>query len=337
MFRKKDRMTNERTIYQTRQNPIIGCKKFILGLVLLIILFSVASPIISFIGGMQTYLISYVNLTLTRYVAIALFVIILFIILYMIWNLLQWYFTVYTLTNYRVITQKGILRTKKTYMQYSNIQDVNTSQSLIEKLVNVGSISLYSAYDNNDVELKNISNPGDIEEMIFNEMKSGHYGNDEDYSYQSNHSSRHYNSYEDDYRNHQNYHNKKKHRKSNRRKKHRYPKDDYNNTNHRKYEYEKYPYNDDLEDNINHAMNDMGDNIKFEGFNPEYKKYNNDHNDYHDDVEVEPYYNDPDYESMEDYYNNNKQDFQFDQEEEENIDSDQRSPVERHFDKFKKQ
>ena len=84
-------------------------------------------------------------------------------------------------------------------------------------------------------------------------------------------------------------------------------------------------------------MNNMGDNIKFEGFNPEYKKYNKDQNDYYDDVETEPYYNDPDYESMEDYYNNNKQDFQFDQEEEENIDSDQRSPVERHFDKFKKQ
>lgn len=332
MFRKKDRITNEKTIYQTRQNPIIGCKKFILGIVLLIILFSIASPIISFIGNMQTYLIHYVNITLTRYTAIALFVIIFFIILYMIWNLLKWYFTVYTLTNYRIITERGILRTKKSYMQYSNIQDINTSQSLIEKLVNVGSISVYSAYDNNDIELKNISNPGKIEEMLFNEMNHRPFENN-DMSYQDNRSFQSHNSYENNYQNHYSY--SKNHRRHNNRK-YKKRRNSYSKPKYERHEHENYQY-DDLEDNISHAMNDMGDNIKFEGFNPEYKKYDNqNNNEYYDEVETEPYYNDPDYDSMEDYYNNNKHDFQFSHEEDEPYEDQQKSPVERHFDKFKK-
>lgn len=330
MFHKKDRIANEKTIYQTRQNIVIGCKKVIFGIVLLIILFSVASPIIAFVGNMQTYLISYVQLTLTRYVAIALFVIILFIILYMIWNILKWYFTVYTLTNYRVITQRGILRTKKTYMQYSNIQDVNTSQSLIEKLVNVGSISLYSAYDNNDIELSYISNPGDIEEMIFNEMHYGSSINNGNMMHENHYSSNSH-GYENDYRDSKSHYSKRNHNN----KKHRHHNDSYKH-NHVKHDHEKYSYNDNLEDNINHAMNNMGDDFRFEGFNPEYNKYHNRNDEYYDDMESEPYYNDPDYESMEDYYNNNKQDFQFAQEKED-AEEDQKSPVERHFDKFKKQ
>ncbi len=359
MLHSKDRITNEKTIYQTRQNPIVGCKKVIFGIVLLIIICCVASTVISFIGNMQTYLISFVNFTLTRYAAIALFVIIIFIILYIIWHLLKWYSTVYTLTNYRIITETGILRTKKSYMQYRTIQDINTSQSLIGKLINVGSISVYSAYDNNDIELENISNPSEVEEILFNAMHPIREEPQEDLMYQKSYSSKksrnkyynnegdyrpsddyYYDSYEDDYR-HSN--NPPKYRRYE-----YYDERDYQEKpKYKKYEYERYPENDNLEDNINSAMNDMGSNIKFEGFNPEYKKhqqnsYENQQHDYRNEEEYydsldyedsEPYYNDPDYESMEEYYNNNKEDFQFQQEETED---NQKSPVERHFDKFKK-
>ena len=74
LFNKNDKIANERIIYETRPNMILGCKKAILGIILLIIILSVASPVISYIGNMQVYLISYINVGLTHYTAIALFV-----------------------------------------------------------------------------------------------------------------------------------------------------------------------------------------------------------------------------------------------------------------------
>lgn len=311
MLNNKNKITNERTIYQTKQNPVIGCKKVIFGFILLIIVCSIISPIISFIGNIQTYLISYINLTLTRYTAILLFIIIIFIILYIIKNLLSWYFTIYTLTNYRIITKKGFIRTKKTYMQYSTIQDINTSQNLIEKLINVGTISIYSAYDNNDIELKNISNPKNIEEILFNQMhpttqeNNNIYPENHKFQFQNNYKkSKDYYNYEEEYKDH-NY--------------------EYYNKNYHESIHENY-FNDNLEDNIKDTEN----HFKFEGFNPDTKNNKDNYND-----ESEIYYNNPNYEDMENYYNNNKQDIQF-QQEKNKTNNNQKNPLERHFDKFKK-
>ena len=123
LFNRNDKITNEKTIYQTKPNMLLGCKKAIFGVILLVVVLSVASPIITFIGEMQVYLISYVKLSLTRYTAIALFVIILFIILYIIWQLINWYYMEYILTDSRIIIKSGVLYTKKNYMPYGTIQE----------------------------------------------------------------------------------------------------------------------------------------------------------------------------------------------------------------------
>ena len=91
LFDKNDDVRNERILYQTKPNMIFGCKKAIFGIVLLVIVFILSPMVIQFIGNMQVYLISYVNLSLTRYTAIAFFIIILFIILFIIWQLIGWY------------------------------------------------------------------------------------------------------------------------------------------------------------------------------------------------------------------------------------------------------
>ena len=71
LFNKNDERANERILYQTKPNMILGCKKAIYGLVLLLIVLSVSPRVIKFIGEMQVYMISYVKLSLTRYSAIA--------------------------------------------------------------------------------------------------------------------------------------------------------------------------------------------------------------------------------------------------------------------------
>ena len=170
LFDKNDSRANERVLYQTRPNMILGCKKAILGIVILIVILTVSPMAIKFIGHMQVYMISRINLSLTSYTAIALFVIILINVIYIIWQLVGWYSTEYTLTDTKIVIKSGVISTKKNYMPYATIQDINTSQSIIGKIINVGSISVFSAYDNNQMELKSVSNPSEVEEAIFSRM-----------------------------------------------------------------------------------------------------------------------------------------------------------------------
>lgn len=69
-------------------------------------------------------------------------------------------------------------------MPYGTIQDVSTSQSIVAKILNVGTVSVYSAYDNNQMKLANISNVKEVENIIFsrisnqNNLRSRHYRDD---------------------------------------------------------------------------------------------------------------------------------------------------------------
>ena len=170
LFNKNEQRVNDIILYQTKTNMLLGCKKAILGIIILFVILTVSPMAIRFIGEMQVYLISQVKLPLTRYTAIAFFVVILINVIYIIWQLVGWYSMEYTLTESKIIIKSGVLSTKKNYMPYTTIQDINTSQNILARLINVGSVSVYSAYDNNQMELKNIYNPSEVEEIIFSKM-----------------------------------------------------------------------------------------------------------------------------------------------------------------------
>ena len=259
LFDRNDDMPNERILYKTKPNMIFGCKKAIYGFILLGIVLFVSPYIIKFIRDMDVYLISYIKLPLVTYATIAFFVVILCVILYIIWQLIAWYSIEYILTDSRIIVKSGVLFNKKTYMPYVKIQDVNTSQSIVARLFNIGSVYLFSAYDNNQVKLKNISNPSKVENIIFENMVSprnfepynkGHVdrnrefyqlddeyydeyepitpiGHDRDYNYQK----REYEYYPEDFG---------------------YERDP---VGYNQYEYE--PYEDDVDYNIDKAMNNF--------------------------------------------------------------------------------
>ena len=153
LFNKNDENPRDRVIYKTKPNMLLGCKKAIFGIVLLAVILFVSPIAIQFVGKMQVYLVSHINLALTRYTAIAIFVIILIDVVYIIWQLVGWYSIEYALTDSKIIIQSGVLSTKKNYMPYATIQDINTSQSFLARLFNVGSVSVFSAYDNNQMVL----------------------------------------------------------------------------------------------------------------------------------------------------------------------------------------
>ena len=356
MFGKKDNQSNERVIYQAKPNLILGCKKAILALILLIFILCITGPIIKFIGGLQVYLISQIKLPITRYTSIALFVVILIIILYMIWQIIGWNAKEYILTDSKIIVKSGVILTRKNYMPYSTIQDVNTSQNILERLFNVGSVSVFSAYDNNQISIENVSNPSEVEEIIFNNMSrnSGYYQapppnsnsgsrNPQQGYYQDSHQGYYQDPqqgyyqdsqqgyYQDSQRNY-NYSQGNEdyddvvitpiqHERYQPRQYDYYPEDlDYNNVQKPKYEYETYDEN--LEHNINRAMSGG-----FESYNDSQNdSYNNDY--YNKEINNDSYNND--------YYENERQSPKKHDKKDSNEKDTSESVIKRHFDKFKK-
>lgn len=322
LFNKNDNKPNERILYTAKPNMILGCKKAIYGLILLVVVLFVSPIIIKLIGKMQVYLITYVKLSLTRYTAIGFFVIILIIVVYIIWQLVAWHSIEYTLTDSRVIIKSGVLSTKKSYMPYATIQDVNTSQNIIAKLFNVGSVSIFSAYDNNLMELSNISNPSKVEEIIFSNI-AGYRSFQPQYQRFNQIPNQPRNLFDDDYY-----------------------EDDYHDEfepitpiTHERYsnqrrDYEYYPENLSFDEKPNHTYEyEPYGNTYTEGAN----RYSDRHQSnrypqasYYDEVRDEYSYDDEGYHDSEPYYNDGLDDFSKEDEE------SPQNAIKRHFDKFKK-
>ena len=304
LFNNDDRKSSDRIIYQTKPNILFGCKKAVYGVILLIIIIMLSSMVIRFIGEMQVYLISYIKLPLTRYVSIAVFVAILIDILYIIWQLIGWQSTEYFLTEFKIIIKTGVISTKKNYIPYTNIQDLNTSQSIFARLLNVGSIYVFSAYDNSNIELKNISNPSEVEDIIFSKIReSRNIPSPQVYENPRN----------DNY----------------------YMKDQYRD--------EIEPIAPITHENYNprhnHHDNFSQHNIEYEAYGNKYgnspKHYNQDS--YYNEVRGKYSYVD------EDYYENNESEIyyndgvdEFTESDGEYIDDTSQNVIQRHFDKFKK-
>lgn len=113
MLFNNDGQSGDRVLYKTKPNMILGCKKAIYGIIILVLILIISPAVIEFIGGMQVYLISYVKLSLTRYAAIAFFLLILIDVIYIIWQLVGWYSKEYILTDSKIIIKSGVLSTKK--------------------------------------------------------------------------------------------------------------------------------------------------------------------------------------------------------------------------------
>ena len=175
MFGKdKKEEYHEKVLYETQPNIFVYSKGILISMFVLGFLFFLYSAGIRYIGNMNVYLIESTKMPLTSYFALAIFVLIMIVILYIILKLLIWTSIKYTITESRVIVEKGILLQKKNYMPFNTIQDVSRSQSLLGKIFSVGTITLYSAYDGKEMELKDVSSPKKIEDIIFENMRGTH-------------------------------------------------------------------------------------------------------------------------------------------------------------------
>ena len=335
LFNNNDEPVRDRVIYNAKPNMILGCKKAIFGVILLVIILSVSPGIIRFIGEMQVYLISYVQLSLTRYAAIALFVIILIDVIYIIWQLIGWYSLEYTLTESKVIIKSGVLSTKKNYMPYAAIQDINTSQGIFAKIFNVGTVSLFSAYDNNQMELKNISNPSEIEEIIFSRMVGQRNYQAMPPRYPPQQQNNYEKEYEDDYLGRNDYYDEYEpitpithERNSYSRGDYEYYPEDFNDQKPQRHTY-KYEAYDNSQSGRSQGSyynqeydNSQSRNSQGSYYNQVKDNYSHSNDDYYQENDSEINYNEPAEE--------------FNEPAEDDVAGDSSQAIKRHFDKFKK-
>ena len=174
MRNTKEVRSGEKILFETRPNFVMYLKSAVIKFIALIIIIYIFRFVMTAAATIQDFIINFVKVPLVEATTIILLLLMLILILWIIWDLLSWKYTTYTLTNYRVIFEKGIIRKDKTYMHYDKIQDINVSQGIIERLISSGDISIYGGHERTRLILNDIPNPKKVEDMI-NRMIEGDF------------------------------------------------------------------------------------------------------------------------------------------------------------------
>jgi len=174
MRNTKNIRSGEEVLFETRPNFLMYLKSAVIKFIILIVIIYLFRSVMSTAADVQNFIINYVQIPLVYSVTVILLLLILFFVLWIVWDVLSWKYTTYTLTNYRVIFQKGVIRKNKTYMHYDKIQDINVSQGILERIVSSGDIAIFGGHEHTRLVLNDIPDPVKVEDMI-NRMIEGDF------------------------------------------------------------------------------------------------------------------------------------------------------------------
>lgn len=79
---------------------------------------------------------------------------------------LRWRTTHYVVTSHRVMVRRGILSKSGKDITLSKITDVSFEQSLVDRIINSGSLRIESAGDSPDEQLRNIPHSNHVQQLI---------------------------------------------------------------------------------------------------------------------------------------------------------------------------
>jgi uncharacterized membrane protein YdbT with pleckstrin-like domain len=77
----------------------------------------------------------------------------------------------YYITNYRIVVDRGLIGTKMDSISYTMIVNVKISQTFFEKLFGLGDLEISTARGNQEIYMAGISNPKEIENIIYNSLE----------------------------------------------------------------------------------------------------------------------------------------------------------------------
>jgi len=162
----------ERVLFETRPRLIVSLKSAIFKFIIVLLILYFFTTIIMYVALIQSLVNTLVSLPFVTGTTYGLIIILLLLLIWILWNILSWRSKIYTLTNQKVMIKTGIIRKKSVYMHYDKIQDIITSQSIMERISYSGDIEIFGGHDRTSLILEDIPNPGEVENMI-NRMIEG--------------------------------------------------------------------------------------------------------------------------------------------------------------------
>lgn len=166
MRNTKEIRSGEEVVFETRPRFLMYVKSALIKFIIILLIIYFFRTIISLTATVQNYIINYVQIPLVYAMTIILLLLIVILFLWIIWDLLSWKYTSYTITNTRVIARKGILQKNKSFIHFDKIQDIKVSQSITERIMASGDIEIFSGHDFSNMLLYDVPNPNKVENLL---------------------------------------------------------------------------------------------------------------------------------------------------------------------------
>lgn len=84
-----------------------------------------------------------------------------------LWPFISWFFTLYVLTNERLITRKGVIARQGTEIPLENINDIRFSQTILERMLRSGDLLIESAGEQGQSRFSNIPQPEEFQSLLY--------------------------------------------------------------------------------------------------------------------------------------------------------------------------
>ena len=83
-------------------------------------------------------------------------------------------FTTYTISNHRLHIKRGIIARAEQQTQITRVQNVNTNQSVLERLLQVGTVDFDTAgHDDYEFAFAGVADPADVVEAVHRAQREG--------------------------------------------------------------------------------------------------------------------------------------------------------------------
>ncbi len=157
-------------VFETRPRFLANLKRTIIKVIILFGIFYYFRTAIAAAITLQELMAQLVWLPFIQGTFYLLLIIITFLIISIILDIFTWRRIKYQLTNQRVVIQKGLLRRKRSSIQYPKIQDIEIYQGIIDRITSSGRMEIYGYHEDTGIVLEDIPNPRKVEDIIHRVM-----------------------------------------------------------------------------------------------------------------------------------------------------------------------
>ena len=178
-------IASEKVLLETKPNFWLYSDNFILKIVVLFLMVFFFAPILTFVYTLHGKLVENFHIAIDNvmfYTELLLIILIAVVIIKIILDILDWNYTNYVLTDTRIVIQRGFIHKERIMMSYNKIQDIEITQSFLERLISVGDIIIYGANEVSETILDDIPSPKKVEEIILTCINNMGFANQNTYN-----------------------------------------------------------------------------------------------------------------------------------------------------------